>query len=221
MCMIVLLTMHCFDIYKSMILLWSQLHAVLVNRKDLPSEVKQLFEALCQVAYDGLMKDQMVFTKEELNRKHPLLTASSNTLGLLTAFKGFTESGIDLHYQFLHLTIQEFLAAEALVQKPADVQTKFVIEHLNDGRFHAMIRFVFGRAQLDDMAHVLDFLYATITSVKDTSRFLFLCHMLMKAQNTEAIKTLGRNLLPLNIELPFSINEPLDAIVQLEGFCLL
>ena len=93
----------------------------LKDRKALPDEIKTLFKALCQVAYDGLLKDQMVFSKEELESYHTLLTASSNSLGLLTAFKGFSESGIDLKYQFLHLTIQEFLAAEALSQKAADV----------------------------------------------------------------------------------------------------
>lgn len=166
---------------------------VLANRKALPSEVKQMFEALCQMAYDGLTKDQMVFTKEELESYHPLLVASSNTLGLLTAFKGFTESGIELHYQFLHLTIQEFLAAEYLVQKPADIQTTFVIEHLRNGRFRTMIRFVFGKAQLDDIEHVFDFLYATVSSVDNDSRFFFLCHMLFEAQNIQAIKDVGRN----------------------------
>ena len=188
---------------------------LLANRNALPSEVKQLFDALCQVAYDGLMKDQMVFTKEELKKYHPQLTASSNTLGLLTAFKGFTESGIDLHYQFLHLTIQEFLSAEALVQKPADIQTKFAFEHLNDGRFRTMIRFIFGKAQLDDIEHLFNFLYATISSVADESRFLFLCHMLYEAGSTEAIKNVGKNLSPCVTNLPFSTDVKFfDAMVM-------
>ncbi len=188
---------------------------VLANRKALPDEVKQLFEALCRVAYDGLTKDQMVFTKEELESYHPLLTASSNSLGLLTAFKGFTESGIDLHYQFLHLTIQEFLAAEALVQKAADIQTKFVIEHLNDGRLRTMIRFVFGRVQLDDIEHVFNFLHATVSTVDDESRFLFLCHMLFEAQSIQAIKDIGENLPPCITNLPFRKDVNLfDAIVM-------
>ena len=40
---------------------------LLRNRKALPDEIRQLFEALCQVAYDGFLKDQLVFTKEELD----------------------------------------------------------------------------------------------------------------------------------------------------------
>jgi hypothetical protein len=179
---------------------------VLSSREALPSEVKELFKALCQVAYDGLMKDKMVFTKEELDSYHPLLTASSNTLGLLTAFKGFTESGVELHYQFLHLTIQEFLAAEALVQNPADFQTKFAFEHLNDGRFRTMICFIFGKAKHGDIKHVLNFLFATISSVPDKTRFLYLCHMLYEAQSTQAIKNIGENLPPHVTNLSFGNN---------------
>jgi GTPase SAR1 family protein len=182
---------------------------VLSSREALPSEVKELFKALCQVAYDGLMKDKMVFTKEELDSYHPLLTASSNTLGLLTAFKGFTESGVELHYQFLHLTIQEFLAAEALVQNPADFQTKFVFEHLNDGWFRMMICFIFGRAKHDDIKHVLDFIYATISSVSGNTRFLYLCHMLFEARSVQVIKEVGENLPPHVTDLPFGFRNNL------------
>lgn len=170
----------------------------LKDRKALPKEIKQLFEALCKLAYDGLLKDQMVFSKDELESYHTLLTASSNSLGLLTAFKGFSETGIDLKYQFLHLTIQEFLAAEALSQKPADVLTTFVIDHLDDIRFRTMLRYVFGKACLEDIEVVLNFLFATASNNRDESRFIFLCHMLYEAQHVQAIKAVGRNQ-PLSI----------------------
>ena len=38
------------------------------------------------------------------------------TLGLLSAYKSFTVRGITTLYQFSHLTIQEFLAADYLAQ---------------------------------------------------------------------------------------------------------
>ena len=165
----------------------------LKDRKALPKEIKQLFEALCKLAYDGLLKDQMVFSKDELENYHTLLTASSNSLGLLTAFKGFSETGIDLKYQFLHLTIQEFLAAEALSQKSADVLMAFVIDHLGDIRFRTMLRYVFGKAHLSDIELVLSFLFATASSSRDESRFTLLCHMLYEAQHVQAIKAVGKN----------------------------
>lgn len=186
----------------------------LKDRKALPKEIQELFKALCNLAYDGLVKDQMVFSKEELENYHPLLTASSNSLGLLTAFKGFSEHGIDLKYQFLHLTIQEFLAAEALSLKSAEVLTNFVMDHLDDVRFRTMLRYVFGKAHRSDMESVLSFLFATASSSKDGSRFLFLCHMLYEAQNVQAIKDVGRNQPSCITELTFGLNIGLfDAMV--------
>ena len=115
----------------------------------------------------------------------------------------------------MHLTIQEFLAAEALLQKPADVQTKFVFEHLNELRFRPMLRFVFGKAQLDDIEEVITFLYATASSAIDNSRFLFLCHMLYEAQDTQATKAIGlRNQPPCIAKLTLGSNINLfDAMV--------
>ena len=39
-----------------------------------------------------------------------------NLLGLMTDFKEFTSTGEELKYQFLHLTIQEFLVARWAIQ---------------------------------------------------------------------------------------------------------
>ena len=187
---------------------------VLKDRKVLPDDVKQLFIALCNLAYDGLFKDQMVFSVEELERYHTLLATSSNSLGLLTAFKGFSESGIDLKYQFLHLTIQEFLAAESLSHKPVDVITEFIVDHLGDIRFHTMLRFVFGKAHYNDIEVILSFLFATASSSKDESRFLFLCHMLYEAQHIQAIRDVGRNQPPCTTTLTLGTNIGLfDAMV--------
>ena len=102
------------------------------SRDALPTDILKMYRAMCLLAYNGLLEDKMVFSREDLEEYHSELTTSSNTLGLITAFKGFTETGIDLKYQFLHLTIQEFLAAEALSQEPPEVQTKFVVDHLHD-----------------------------------------------------------------------------------------
>lgn len=88
---------------------------LLTSREPLPTDVQDLYQAMCLLAYDGLQQDKMAFIKEELKAYHSELTTSSNMLGLITAFKGFTESGIGVKF---HLTIQKFLAAEALSCKP-------------------------------------------------------------------------------------------------------
>ena len=173
------------------------------SRDALPTAILKLYRAMCLVAYHGLLQDKMVFSKEDLEEYHCELTTSSNTLGLITAFKGFTETGIDLKYQFLHLTIQEFLAAEALSHEPPEVQTKFVVDHLHDDRYRTMFRFLFGKCGLESMEAVLRFLFLTSINGKDSDRLLFLCHLLYEAHDPGFYRAVGRNISHADIRLKF------------------
>ena len=179
----------------------------LTSRDALPTDVQEMYKAICQVAYHGLLQDKMVFSKEDLQAYHSQLTTSSNTLGLITAFKGFTETGVDLKYQFLHLTIQEFLAAEALSREPPEVQTKFVVDHLHDIRYRTMFRFLFGKCSLDSMEVVLRFLFLTSVNGRDRERLLFLCHMLYEAHDPEFYRAVGRKipLETLSLKFPYDV----------------
>lgn len=57
-------------------------------------------------------------------------------LGLMTAFKSFSSIGDDMTYQFLHLTIQEFLAARwVATHMPPEEQAQFIKDHLSEDRF--------------------------------------------------------------------------------------
>ena len=173
------------------------------SRDALPTDILKMYRAMCLLAYHGLLEDKMVFSREDLEEYHSELTNSSNTLGLITAFKGFTETGIDLKYQFLHLTIQEFLAAEALSQEPPEVQTKFVVDHLHDDRYRTMFRFLFGKCGLDSMEVVLRFLFLTSINGRDCDRLLFLCHLLYEANDPEFYKAVGRSIPCADIRLKF------------------
>ena len=186
----------------------------LTSRNALPTDVLEMYRAMCSLAYHGLQRDKMVFSKEELQAYHSELTTSSNTLGLITAFKGFTESGIDLKYQFLHLTIQEFLAAEALSEETSEVQTRFVIDHVHDTRYRTMLHFLLGKCALESMEDVLRLLFLTSVNGKDKERLLFLCHLLNEAHDPEFYRAVGRNTSHQSIKLVFPDNiSLLDAIV--------
>ena len=90
----------------------------------------------------------------------------------------------------------------------------FVIDHLGDIRFRTMLRYVFGKAHLDDVEVVLSFLFATASSSQDESRFTFLCHMLYEAQHVQAIKAIGRNQAPSTTKLTLGSDVGLfDAMV--------
>ena len=96
-------------------------HSIAKRIRDLislPPQFSSDLDHLCKLAFDGIVKDKMVFQFEEIEE--------SKLLGLMTAFKSFSSVGDDLTYQFLHLTIQEFLAAKwVATQMTPEEQAKF------------------------------------------------------------------------------------------------
>ena len=90
---------------------------VMASLTDLPPEVKPQYHELCKIAYNGVMKDQVIFE----------LSEDFNTLGLLQGVECFASFGIQYFYNFLHLSIQEFLAAHhmTITFEPAEQVAEF------------------------------------------------------------------------------------------------
>ena len=78
---------------------------------------------LSQLALDGVLKDVIVFHNLELSEDDHF--GLMNCISYRSAFGGVTGS-----YHFLHRTVQEFLAACAVKQLPAEEQRKFWKERL-------------------------------------------------------------------------------------------
>ena len=112
----------------------------------------------------------------------------------MTVFKGFTSAGEELNYQFLHLTIQEYLAARwaASHLRPADELLTFFRDHLNTERFRMMLLFLAGITQLkfpsaqNLFQHRLDLIHPVnpcYSNKKTRDRFLFLAHLIYESGN--------------------------------------
>ena len=78
---------------------------------------------LSQLALDGVLKDVIIFHNLELSEDDHF--GLMNCISYRSAFGGVTGS-----YHFLHRTVQEFLAACAVKQLPAEEQRKFWKERL-------------------------------------------------------------------------------------------
>ena len=76
---------------------------------DLPIDLQTKLSYLCVLAYEGVLQDKVVFYREDLEAFH--LPASLPSLGLLQAVEGLTLFSKSLSYNFLHLSVQELLAA--------------------------------------------------------------------------------------------------------------
>ena len=163
------------------------------NLISLPSPLSNDLDHLCKLAFDGLVKDKMVFQYEEIEE--------SKLLGLMTAFKSFSSTGDNITYQFLHLTIQEFLAARwVATHMPPEQQATFFKEHLSDDRFRMMLLFLSGITKLEhssfDIAFSaeLDFLIPEeerLHIIGTEELFFRLVHLLYESQNTTHCHTLA------------------------------
>ena len=105
----------------------------------LPEHVQKLFKRLGEIAFQGIKEGRLIFESGDVDEQE------NNGLfhRLPDSFSGLTEGRAQ--YCFLHLTIQEFLAAKHLVDmySSEDLQ-KFVSDHIQDGAWKIVMQFVAG-----------------------------------------------------------------------------
>ena len=109
---------------------------------DLPTDVYKQFQDLCRMAYEGILnRQQLVFSAADL----PTGFAS---LGLMQEVPQLYTEGRASSYHFIHLTLQEYLAAVHISQLPAHEQTRLFQKHVHSGHFKMTMRFLAGRTKL-------------------------------------------------------------------------
>ena len=109
---------------------------------DLPTDVYQQFQVLCKMAFDDIVdRQQLVFSAANL-------TTGFAPLGLMQEVPQLYTEGRASSYHFIHLTLQEYLAAVHISQLPSHEQTKLFHECLDSGHF---MRFLAGLKKLPNM----------------------------------------------------------------------
>ena len=131
-----------YGIFSSLVLNCMQRHLKLRTQyKDvsmesldqLPEVAKKPFLVLCQLAYDGVMEGKIIFTS---------LPADVNTLSLLQGVESFIGREKAVSHNFIHLSIQELLAAWYIAtQLPASEQVSKFNELFHTSRFSAIFQY--------------------------------------------------------------------------------
>ena len=114
--------------------------------KKLPTQVIKCLDCLSETAFTGMTQDKLVFERTEVTKERDALS-----LGLLNLIKCTGVLELEAHYyQFLHLTIQEFLAARHLaLTKSNKDKLEFITSNIGDDRFRMTLLFLSGLTQLD------------------------------------------------------------------------
>ena len=114
--------------------------SALESLDKLPQSVADPFKRICEIAYEGIMQEKITFDLED----------DFNTLGLLQGVESFAIYGmLSLSYNFLHLSIQELLAAVHMAtQLDAKKQVTQFAKLFGHPRFSAVFRFYAAKTKL-------------------------------------------------------------------------
>ena len=114
--------------------------------RTLPLPFREKFANLCKLAFDGVMKNVTVFSADDL-RCHKI--SPESTLSLLHGVPSFVRCRQSIFYNFVHLMIQEFLAADYILQLPLDDQIEAFKKLFGQPRFVAVFQFYANKAKFD------------------------------------------------------------------------
>ena len=98
---------------------------------DLPESYNKIIQQLSKLSLEALNDDKLIFTFEEIKEACPDITAipgAINGCGLLLAVEHFGFTGTTTTINFLHFSIQEYLAAHHIANLPADEELKIIEE---------------------------------------------------------------------------------------------
>ena len=106
-----------------------------IESKHWPPE----FKPLARIAFNGIRERKLIFTSNEVSKDivqselfHRLPDRQTGT------FKH------EAQFCFIHLTIQEFLAAKHIVDTMKEAELRFVAEHINEGEWQMVMQFLAG-----------------------------------------------------------------------------
>ena len=103
----------------------------LPNLTDLPEPYNKIIQQLSKLSLEALNDDKLIFTLDEIKAACPDITAIPGAIkgfDLLQAIEHFGLTGTMTTFNFLHFSLQEYLAAHHIANLPADEELRILEE---------------------------------------------------------------------------------------------
>ena len=194
------------------------------NFSDLPQDVYQQLCELCRIAYEGILHGQQVIFSD--------LPEDIETLDLMQCYPElYVDEGTAVSYNFLHLTVQEYLAAFHLSQQPVEKQIKHFREYKEHKRnthnhkahhFYMVLQFLSGIRKFNEYpSEVLNTLCVEQHGVDSSNIFCDVTfdtlHWLFEAQDNEiTAKLLGSS----DVQLHRQYSKVTCSDCYMLGYCI-
>ena len=129
---------------------------------DLSKDAPDVYQQLCilgKIAYEGIRNDQQIIFHRKDFETMGLSMKNFETLGLMQRVRElYVGEATAVSYNFLHLTVQEYLAAFHLSQQPVEKQIECFKEYkkVEEGKphhFHMVLRFLCGITQFKEYSN--------------------------------------------------------------------
>jgi hypothetical protein len=152
------------------------------------------FKSLCRLAFEGLEIDKLVFPVYDLKEFFPTecqFHLDLPVLDLMTSAKSYSVFGDEDTYNFLHLTVQEFLAAYWIAHYSTDAaKLKFYQDKMTENRFRMVLLFLSGMTKLGFPG--ASSMFSLELWEKDLVLF---CHMCYESQSESICKRISETCL--------------------------
>ena len=116
------------------------------NLSSLPEPYNKIIQQLSKLSLEALKHNKLVFTLDEIRAACPDIMAVKgdiNGCGLLQAVECFSLTGTTVTLNFLHYSIQEYLAAHYIASLPAEEELKIIEQNFwNDIYFNVFTVYI-------------------------------------------------------------------------------
>ena len=151
----------------------------------LPPDMRQPLQNICALAYNGILTNKVTFSSEELRAIN--LPQKLSTMSLIQGVESFTAFQKCTFYNFLHLSVQELLAAYHISKMPPEEQVKVFQNLFGNPRFAVVFQFyaAFTKLQTEGIGDVLASTVQREQEKRSSERTLLvdLLHCLYEAQD--------------------------------------
>ena len=161
---------------------------------DLPDTELAIVKQLSKLAYKGLCEHRLIFTDDEIKEMCPKINDipdAINGLSLLQVKKSYYQEGpgISASFNFLHLTMQEYLAALYVSTLPIEQQSRLMRLRFFDNHFNFMWVMYTGITQSQDsqpscFTDIVSSILSDNKVDKCAILFIFQCYLERKDLNT-------------------------------------
>ena len=130
----------CLTVCRHLTKYGHRLQSNITTLTDLPEPYSKIIQQLTKLSLEALNDNKLIFTHDEIKESCPDIIAAVpgaiNGFGLLQAVEHFCLTKTTTTFNFLHFSIQEYLAAHYIANLPADEELKII-----EAKFWSSIHF--------------------------------------------------------------------------------